>query len=193
MIRYNKEGPLTHNYHCSSLWPSESLAQLNNIPKGLRLSESLLTDHWLRPWVQWPLQNTGGREGLLRVLAATNIPLFVLLILSWLHHPLKITAESGLLLSTPVFWSWVRTPYQIAPCGIPAHGIGKNKGDRHHTVLFIEELDVLSNNWTESWLSQNATWHLQLSWWLVWVFVWGQLVLIFGSTQRLAGHRLSNV
>lgn len=54
---------------------------------------------------------------------------------------------------------------------IPAHGIGKNKGDSHHIILFMEELDVLSNNWTESWLSQKAIWHL--SWWFVCIFVGG--------------------
>lgn len=54
---------------------------------------------------------------------------------SCLFCPFKIIeCEGWLNLTTSVFWSWVRTPYQIVPCGPPAYGLGKNKGNCHPTL-----------------------------------------------------------
>ena len=106
---------------------------------------SLPTVQWPHPWVQGPLQKTGRmkerRNSPLRVLLVTILTLFILIcwLLSCLLCPFKIIeCEGWLTLTTSVFWSWVRTPYQIVPCGLPAHGTDKNKGNCHHSKkLFL--------------------------------------------------------
>lgn len=113
---------LSSDTTCPGLRPAETLTQRGQARRSWASA-------WVSlPTVQGPLQRleewtaekfcsegTGGHSpGLIYfdLLAPT---------FSCLFCPFKIIeCEGWLTLTTSVFWSWVRTPYRIVPCGPPA-------------------------------------------------------------------------